>query len=263
MHIGIFYNQNQVGEDDVSALEAKLSARVAHCAVFSRPEEITHCDRLLVLGGDGTLLRAAKRASELAIPLVGINYGRLGFLTEFEREESDSAIKLILSEHTDTVERTMLEVELNGVKCRCLNELSLLRGISPKHSNRVEAISVTFDGRSARDFVADGLIVATPTGSTAYSLSAGGSILMPDCSAFILTPVCAFSLQARPIVYSDMGILNFSVTAGDALMAYGDGEFLGVVGEKDKLTVKKSERSAIFLTRDKHSFFLRLTQKIN
>lgn len=263
MHIGIFYNRDQIGEEVVSEIGNMLTERGAGLAVFSTPESISACHRLLVLGGDGTMLHAAKRASELGVPLVGVNFGRLGFLTEFEREECASAVSFILSEKCDAVERTMLEAERGGVKYRCLNELALLRAVTPAHANRVQAISVTFGGSSSREFAADGLIVATPTGSTAHSLSAGGSILMPDCRAFTLTPVCACSMRARPIVFSDSAVLDFSVAAGDSYMAYGDGEFLGEIGEKDALTVRKAERTALFLTRDKNGFFPRLAKKIN
>ena len=113
------------------------------------------------------------------------------------------------------------------------------------------------------DFVADGLIVATPTGSTAYSLSAGGSIATPDCGIFLLTPVCAFSLKSRPIICPDSSLLSFGISEGDFLMAYGDGVFLGKVGAEDRITVKKADRSARFLTRDIRGFFARLTKKIN
>ncbi len=263
MHIGIFYNQEQVGDEVVSRIGQILRGRGARCDFFCAQEQIVPCDRLLVLGGDGTILHAAKRAAEWKIPLVGVNFGRLGFLTEFERGEVGEAVELLLSEECDTVERTMLEADLNGTKHVCLNELALLRGISPERAIRVETISVTLGGRSARDFLADGLIVATPTGSTAYSLSAGGSILMPDCNVFILTPVCSCSMRARPIVCSDRSVLDFSVEEGDTLMAYGDGEFLGAIRRTDKLTVRRSGKRVRFLTRDPQGFFLRLTQKIN
>ena len=104
--------------------------------------------------------------------------------------------------------------------------------------------------------------MATPTGSTAYSLSAGGSILTPDCPAFLLTPVCSFSMKARPTVFSDTGELGFSIAEHDVLMAYGDGEFLGEVTANTGLTVRRSPLSAAFLTRDPHAFFSKLTQKL-
>ncbi len=260
MQIGIYHN---VAEDVAEGYVRQLKARGAQVKVFSREEEICGCDRLVVLGGDGTMLRAAKRAAECKIPLVGVNYGRLGFLTEFERGETEELASLVLSKDCPHIRRSMLEISLNGTSCLCLNELALLREISPVRANRVESISVRMNGSNAGDFVADGLIVATPTGSTAYSLSAGGSIATPDCNIFLLTPVCAFSLKSRPIVYPDSAELTFGISEGDFLMVYGDGVFLGKAGSGDKLTVKKAARSADFLTRDRQGFFERLTKKIN
>ncbi len=260
MQIGIFYNGAQVSENIVAEIAARLRSAGATAVVFGAQDEIV-CDRLLVLGGDGTMLRAAKRAVLHDIPLVGINYGRLGFLTEFERGEEAALIELILDPGCPVIERAMIRVRLGNSEHICLNELALLREISPERSNRVERIAVSLDGKAAGNFVADGLIVATPTGSTAYSLSAGGSILAPDCGALILTPVCAFSMSSRPIVCSDSVMLGLTIAENDALMAYGDGEFLGRVTEADTLTVTKA-RSVRFLTRDRSGFFLKLTQKL-
>ena len=158
--------------------------------------------------------------------------------------------------------KKMLEAELNGEKFDCLNELALLHPVAPGKENKVVTISVTIDGSHAGEFVADGLIVATPTGSTAYSLSAGGSIMTPDCATFQLTPVCAFSMRSRPIAYSDRSELCFSLPQG-ALVLYGDGVYLGEAGAADRLVVRKSARSVTFLTRGLGEYFRRLTQKIN
>ena len=157
----------------------------------------------------------------------------------------------------------MLEVDLNGMRSHCLNELSMLRPVTEAGENRVIKISIAIDGSSAGEIVADGLIVTTPTGSTAYSLSAGGCIMTPDVESFLLTPVCAFSMRSRPIACSDRSAISFAVEQGTELMLFGDGAFLGSAGAGDKLTVRKSERFATFLTRDKRGFFRRLTGKIN
>lgn len=263
MKIGIFHNGRQAGADEVASLKAYLERAGASVSLFSEETEIGDVDRIAVLGGDGTVLRAAKRSAELGIPLVGINCGHLGFLTEFERNETEQAAKLLTDESCQALSRSMLEISFGGSSHICLNELALLREVSPDRSNRVESVSVALNGREAGVFAADGLIVATPTGSTAYSLSAGGSILTPDCSVFLLTPICAFSLRSRPIVYSDGDELTLKVAANDVLMAYGDGVFLGEVTASDPVKVKKALRSAVFLTRDRHAFFGRLAGKIN
>lgn len=262
MKIGIFYNQDQADVSVAQSLARAVEEKGHSAAIFSDLNEIGGVDRLLVLGGDGTILRVAKRASAQKIPIMGINFGRLGFLTEFERDECAAAVPLILDERCARLERSMLEVELNGRRFECLNELALLHPVSPGRENKVVTISVTIDGSHAGEFVADGLIVTTPTGSTAYSLSAGGSIMTPDCATFQLTPVCAFSMRSRPIAYSDKSELGFSLPQG-ALVLYGDGDYLGEAGASDKLIVRRSARRVTFLTRGLGEYFRRLTQKIN
>lgn len=261
MNIGIYYNLEQVDRSVAEKLASLIFAAGHTASLFSDLSELCG-DRLVVLGGDGTMLRAAKRASERGIPVVGVNFGRLGFLTEFEREEAEKVVPLVLDEHCAVLKRAMLEVELNGNRCDCLNELALLHPVAPEKANRVVTISVTIDGSHAGEFIADGLIVTTPTGSTAYSLSAGGSIMTPDCETFQLTPVCAFSMRSRSIAYSNRSELGFSLPQG-ALVLYGDGVYLGQAGAKDKLIVRKSVRSAAFLTRGLSEYFRRLTEKIN
>lgn len=261
MKVGVFFNQTQADLSSAKNLLALLAQKGAETALFSREEDIGDVDRLIVLGGDGTVLRAARRAAELNIPLLGVNYGHIGFLTEFERDETEEAAALALSLECDHLVRAMLEVELNGVRAFCLNECSLQRRITPSE-NKVVKICVQIDGSDAGDIVADGIIVATPTGSSAYSLSAGGSILTPECEAFSLTPVCAISLRSRPIVYSSSAELSFSVPEGDLLL-YGDGKYLGEVRAGDVVLVRKAKRSATFLTRNKKGYFLKITEKIN
>ncbi len=263
MNIGIFYNTEQVEFGSVELLCARLKERNNTFSVYGNETAIAKCDRLIVLGGDGTVLRAAKRAAQLNIPLVGINFGHIGFLTEFEKNELELATDLVCDRCCPQISRSMIDIHLNDKTFCCLNELALIREVSAERANRVEHISVEIDHRSAGDFAVDGLIVATPTGSTAYSLSAGGSILTPDCPNVLLTPICALSLKSRPIVCPNSSKLSFRVRKNDSLIAYGDGAFLGKVGENDTLFVEKSNLCATFLTRDKHGFFLRLTGKIN
>lgn len=261
MKICICYNPTQVNKEISNAL-ANAVVATGH-EVFVCPEFTDEdADRIIVLGGDGTVLRAARAASKKGIPLVGVNYGRLGFLTEFEKSEAAEAVKLASEPHPQILERAMLAVNLNGKISHCLNELAVMRPVSSGCDSNVVKISVTIDGSHAGDFSADGLIVATPTGSTAYSLSAGGSIMTPECETFLLTPVCAFSMRSRPIAYPDKCVLRFSLPQ-TKLLLYGDGVFLGEAGAKDELVVSKSAQKALFLTRNKADYFHKLTQKIN
>lgn len=262
MNIGIYFNPAQASREVAEHLCTLARKRGARAALFSELKEIRDIDRLIVLGGDGTMLRAAKHASRMSLPLVGVNFGTLGFLTEFERDETEKALALALDEHCAMQKRAMLKVGLNGETFYCLNELALLRAVVPERDNRVVRIAVTIDGSTAGEFIADGLIVTTPTGSTAYSLSAGGSIMTPDCETFQLTPVCAFSMRSRPIAYPNRSVLGFLLPR-EALILNGDGVYLGTAGEGDVLTVQKAECAAQFLTRGPGEYFKRLTEKIN
>lgn len=260
MTIGLCYN-TKVPLSAVGEIEGLLKKREAEVSVFSDFNEIEGVDRLLVLGGDGTVLRAAKKAAEKSIPLVGVNYGTVGFLTEFERDEGLQAVELVLRGETFS-NRTMLDISLNGDHTFCLNECVLLHEVSKDVGPKLTKITAEIEGCGAGEFLSDGLIVSTPTGSTAYSLSAGGCILTPDCFSFLLTPVSAFSMRSRPVAYSDNRTLKISVQTSSNMLLYGDGKFLGSVGSKDELVVSRAERFVRFLTREISSYFGRLTSKL-
>lgn len=264
MKVGVLYNRDRVSESSFPSIAARFSRSGAEAVLFSSPEDIGRVDCLLILGGDGTVLRASKPASRENIPIVAVNYGTLGFLTEFRREELDDAIDFILSDAHVVLKRTMLEVIFRGKSTHCLNELVLQRPVSAETDSRLVKICVRIDGKEAGVFSADGLIISTPTGSTAYSLSAGGSVMSPDCRTFELTPICAFSLRSRPIVCSDSSTLRFTAKPhGKGLMLHGDGVFLGELEEDDELVVRRSDRVATFWVKDEGDTFRRLTEIIN
>lgn len=261
MKIGIFFHKHQVDDSYANILLSALRSGGAEAETVDGEDAIKGFDRLIVLGGDGTVLKAARLAAEAGIPLFGINFGRIGFLTEFERDDLEEAVSLALSEDCDLLDRTMLEVDLGGKRAFCLNECSLLRSVTPQDENKVVRVGVRLDGSDAEEIAADGIIVATPTGSTAYSLSAGGSIMTPECETFMLTPVCAFSMKSRPIVYAASAVLSFTVSEGDLLL-YCDGGFFGELRAGSTVVVKRADRVATFLTRNKHGYFMKITEKI-
>lgn len=262
MKVGVYFNANRIEASVAEEIAGLAKALNADAEIFSDLSRICGIDRLIVLGGDGTMLHAAKRASELSVPILGINYGRVGFLTEFEREEGEQAVRLAVG-GGEIVRRSLIEVSFHGNKTNCLNECALLHSVSPSDANRLARIGVSIDGSAAELFYADGLIVATPTGSTAYSLSAGGCIVTPDCASFLFTPVCAFSMRSRPIVYADSCTLTVTNSEERELLLYGDGQFLGTVRAGDEVVVRRSPQVAEFLTRSKSLMFTRLAEKIN
>ena len=202
----------------------------------------SHCDLLVVLGGDGTLLSVARAAARAKTPILGVNLGSLGFLTKVPRE------------------RLMLEMRImrggRVVRRECaLNDIVISKKTTIA---RAVDLSVEVDGRYVTAYKADGLIVATPTGSTAYSLSAGGPILDPKLAVVILNPICPHTLTHRPLVLRD------SVTIEVALTRVDDGVFLTLDGQAgypvhagDKVMISRAaERALLVQTRDRDYFHL-------
>lgn len=178
----------------------------------SRGQLAKECDLLLVLGGDGTLLAAAREAAPRGIPLLPINLGSLGFLTSFTLEEMYPALEQTLAGKLSASERVMLRSSLlRGGKVleeqRVLNEVVINKGTLA----RMIELELSIDESFVCRYRADGLIVATPTGSTAYSLSAGGPIVHPSVEATLITPICPHTLSDRPVVVSDKSTMEVTV----------------------------------------------------
>ena len=165
-------------------------------------------DILIVLGGDGSILEAARRAAQRGTPILGINLGRLGYMAELEMGDLDELDRLFTGDyHIDA--RSMLRVELlsgNEIKsfCYALNDAVISNG----SVSRMIDLELSEGGALVTTYRADGLIIATPTGSTAYSMSAGGAIVDPRVSCFCATPICPHSFIARPLIFSDDAVLE-------------------------------------------------------
>lgn len=166
-------------------------------------------DLVIVIGGDGVMLEAARRATPCGIPILGINMGRIGYMTELEMNELDLLEKIFSGEfYLD--ERAMLKVEMRSNRGQskfsayALNEAVIANGSTA----RIIDLELSDNGRLVSEYRADGLVIATPTGSTAYSLSAGGPIIDPKLSCFCVTPICPHSLVARPLIFPDTAVLE-------------------------------------------------------
>lgn len=170
---------------------------------FDLDKELPKADMLICFGGDGTILHASKAATKSAIPVLGVNIGTMGFIAELESSELEMLRQIARGEYSIEA-RNMLDVQVlrDGrvvEKEVCLNDVVVTKGTVA----RVVRLSVFCDNVQAMEFGGDGIIVATPTGSTAYSLSAGGPIVEPDADVMIITPICAHNIQTRSIVASD------------------------------------------------------------
>ena len=264
MKVGVYCNRatKKFLSVRVALIEALRGAGIPF-AEFAEVDAIGGVDVLVVLGGDGTILKVAIVAGRRGIRVLGINAGNLGFLTEFEGDQVQEAVRLLSGKY-DTERRSVLEVVVNGNSFYALNEAVFQRRYEPEADDNVVAVCAEIDGKKVDEFVGDGIIISTPTGSTAYSLSAGGSILTPGIAAFILTPVCAHSLHNRPIVYADSSLLRVRLSerrAGVAL--YCDGKPVGDLHYGDKILLKKADFGVEFIKNKDSNFFDRLLFKLN
>jgi NAD+ kinase len=200
------------------------------------------CDLLIVLGGDGTILRALHRMRGEVPPIFGINVGSLGFLTGVHGEEWPKAVESIVAGDFRLSARTMLRVELvrEGVTVEAftgLNDAVVSRG---QHSQLIK-VAVHIDEEELSVYHADGLIVATPTGSTAYSMSAGGPLLLPDSACFVITPICPHVLTNRSTVVSDHARLELRlVGGGPGVTVNVDGQEIRDFGPGDVLRISRA-----------------------
>ena len=231
----------------------------------SLEEELPSADLLICFGGDGTILHAARDATLHNIPILGVNMGSVGFMAELERGEL-SLLTLLAAGEYRTEERMMLSVRvLRGEKVLS-EDLALNDAVISKGSMaRVAEMEVRADGVLVTNLMGDGVIVSTPTGSTAYSLSAGGPIIDPSLESIIMTPICPHSLASRSIVFNSDKILIVRPTMPDAdtqLCAIVDGTPVDHMEGIEYVTVEKSEYVSRFLCFKDRSFYQTLNQKM-
>jgi len=221
-------------------------------------------DLAIVLGGDGTMLAIARRLAPHDVPLIGVNQGRLGFLTDIPLAAMERALEPMLAGRFLEERRTMLEivVEREGIAREvehALNDVAVNRGAS---GSMVE-FAVEIDGRFAYAMRADGIIVATPTGSTAYALSAGGPILDPRLSAFALVPVAPHALTHRPIALADLATIKITIARGTDATVHCDGHAHFPLAEGDRIAVRRAPHPARFLHPEGHDHFAMLREKLH
>ncbi len=226
------------------------------------PRDITW---LIVLGGDGTLLGAARKMGIYGIPILGVNLGGLGFLTEISSEELYDTVELMIQDRLGIQERTMLEAKVNRDKREILN-FSVLNDVvvNKRTLARIIDIEVFINNEFLTLFRADGLIISTPTGSTAYNLSAGGPIVYPTVDAFIITPICPFTLSNRPIIIPDSSNIELRLgkKSDESVVLTLDGQVGFNLQPEDRVIISKSPYVIRLITPFKHSYFHILRTKL-
>ena len=220
---------------------------------------------LIVLGGDGSILEAARRASQRGTPILGINLGHLGYMAEMEMSELDLLDRLF-DESYELEKRSMLRVELLNAAgelrsfCYALNDAVISNG----SVSRIIDLVLSENGEEVTTYRADGLIVATPTGSTAYSMSAGGAIVDPQVPCFCVTPVCPHSFAARPLIFSDKSVLEIRNVCVREKMLYltVDGRINFELYRNQSVRVTKSAMQTKLIRFKRCGFYQTLRQKM-
>ncbi|MBQ7096029.1 MAG: NAD(+)/NADH kinase [Clostridia bacterium] len=244
------------------------------CCDYIEDEKTSFCtieecfkdaELVLTLGGDGTLLRAASYANQYDVPLLGINLGHLGFLAELERDEIDELPRILLNGYECT-ERMMLDVNILRNGKSIAEGVALNDAVIRSRNGKPAQIVVANQEGDLIDYFCDGFIIATATGSTAYSLSAGGPILEPRSSNIVVTPICPHTLSARSLVFSaknDMIYTKVSNASAIHAMLECDGAELSDINEGDLVCVTRHETPLKLIKLHNKSFYKVLNEKIS
>ena len=231
---------------------------------LTRNEIPGKADLLIVLGGDGTLLATARALNRKPVPILAVNLGGLGFLTVITREELYPALESVLSgefrvERRVQIEGSLIRADEAITSFLALNDVVLNKGAI----SRILDFELHVDGRFVSSYKSDGLIVSTPTGSTAYSLAAGGPITVPSVAAFIVTPICAHTLTHRPLVLPDTAGIEIAVkTQREAAYLTVDGQVGIATHSDDRVRIKKADSYVELVQSPNKDYFRILQQKL-
>ncbi len=226
---------------------------------FNRIKKLTkEYDYVVSIGGDGTILRSADEIGKLSIPIIGLNKGRLGFLANSPVEVFDSLIDKIQASKFKISERSIIQVEFEGNIKSALNEIS----VSRKNTTSLITIDTKLDNQYLNTYWADGLIISTPTGSTGYSLSCGGPIIMPDSKNFVLTPIAPHNLNARPLVISDEKKIEISINGRESEYFVSADSKIFSVSIDSKLNISKAPHVLKMIEFEDDSYINTLREKL-
>jgi NAD+ kinase len=231
--------------------------------IFRNSEELKgHVDVLFILGGDGTLLDTVSLVRDSQIPVMGINLGRLGFLASINKDDIKSAFESLLNQEFTLDSRDLISVEsersLFGSENFALNDITIHR----RDNSAMMIIHAYLNGEFLNSYWADGLIVATPTGSTAYSLSCGGPIIFPQSENFVITPISPHNLNVRPVVVSDSNVLSFEVEGRSSKYLLSCDSRTEVIDSSLKFHVRKASFSINLVRLNNESYLSTLRNKL-
>jgi NAD+ kinase len=252
-------------EDIEVLLEDTLAEQIGQVNGTSGEEIPDLVDLVIVLGGDGTLISVARQIGDRNVPIVGVNLGQLGFLTEITRDELPEMLERIIADDYQVSDRMMLDAAIRRDgkvvgQFTVLNDVVINKGALA----RIIDMDACVDGRHLTSYKADGLIISTPTGSTGYNLAAGGPIIYPDINSLLITPICPHMLTNRPIMVWSRSVIEIKVKFEDDVVFFtGDGQ----VGRKllpgDVVEVSRSESRTRLVTSPSKDYFEILRTKLS
>lgn len=230
---------------------------------YSRKDIPARSDLIIVFGGDGTLLSAARLVGDLGIPILGVNLGTFGFITELGRDEVCDNIEMIFSEKCCYEERILLSAGVFRGRKRIAQYNALNDVVLNKSAlSRMFDIDISIENQYVTTFRVDGLIISTPTGSTAHSLSAGGPILYPTLETFLMTPICPHTLTSRPIVLPDRFALEADIKSGSDIYLTLDGQEGFPLKVRDRVVIRKADYKTRFMVLHNKDYFHLLRTKL-
>lgn len=256
MKIGVYSNPIK---DIDNSVRDKVFAAVKICGATAEPYVSGEkYDFIVCVGGDGTILRIAKDSAKYAIPILGVNMGTVGFLTEVEPGSVSEAIERIIRRDFILERRALIDAQMGEKHFYALNDV-----VVRSNNGRMISMEVRVGGAIIDRFTCDGYIACTPTGSTAYSLSAGGSVIAPNTPVIALTPVNPHTLRTRPVVVGSFEDIILSNTGSSEASVYVDGECTACLKPKQSISITGWDMSALFVRFENKSFYSRLLDKLN
>ncbi|MDT8419708.1 MAG: NAD(+)/NADH kinase [Desulfuromonadales bacterium] len=246
-------------------MEDSLAEQIGQVRGYAEDEIPARVDLIIVLGGDGTLISVARQVGDLPVPILGVNLGRLGFLTEITRPELPEMLERIIRGEFEVSSRMMLDAvifrggEVLG-EYTVLNDVVINKGALA----RIIDMHTSVDNDHLTVFKADGLIIATPTGSTGYNLAAGGPIIYPGINSLVITPICPHTLTNRPIIVSDDARIKIEVKFDDDVVFFtADGQVGRKLQPGDLVEVRKSASRTLLIASPSKDYFEILRTKLS
>jgi NAD+ kinase len=241
-------------------LEKIAADLIGEVSDIPREEIAHHCDIIILIGGDGTFLSVATYAVEAGIPVGGFNLGHLGFLTELNKDMMDESLTDIFQGEPRISDRKLLAIDFKGERFIALNDVVAHKG----NIARIIKLLVDVDHQYVAEYSGDGLIISTPTGSTAYSLSSGGPIVAPEVHGTIITPICPHSLTFRPFIIPADSVINVTlVTENTEVFMTVDGQKVLPMASNDAFQVSLCDKKLKMIVSKKLNYFRLLNEKLN